>query len=512
MDLNQHILAVVEPAIEPTEVAIVDITEEEKGGEKQTKTVGAVIPSIQLNGYVFGDKDIESCIINMEDKVPSVTMKLADRNKAFGSDFTPRDGDCVTVFINSKNVDTFKTVHMDFEILDISSETTLEDGYPEITVRGNAKIPRLFAEVCKEYPNGTSLDHLELIARDLKLGLATNIDATDDSMQRLQTYTPTSDFIQNIVDTSYVSDNAFQRYYIDQYYYLNFIEVNRIFNSENSSLEDLQDSFMTLASSIAENPNTDETEDNVPTKLILSNHSNARGTSNYIGEYKLKNNSSAVSLANGYERNVSYYDNNTPDEGSKLLEFTIEAQTSENMTELEEPLKGRRGEDDYKEQVKFKYMGRMNAGDDGLGNVHSNSLYTELNNVQNNAELNKMKLDIVLEEFNPTIYKYQKVPVLIYAYDPQKIEAMKAAKEAKEKKGFKEAPIKGSDEGSVTNDENPNQMVDTFLSGYYVIENINYKYTMEDGMIQEVTLLRREWPSRLAGITEENMKKDAAAK
>ena len=153
----------------------------------------------------------------------------------------------------------------------------------------------------------------------------------------------------------------------------------------------------------------------------------------------------------------------------------------------------------------------MNAGEDGLGNVHKDALYTQLNNVQNNAELEKMKLNITLEEFNPTIYKYQKVPVLIYAQDSQKMEALKATKNVKAKKGFKEAPIKGADEGEVTPDEKPNQMVDTFLSGYYVIENINYKYSVEDGMIQDVTLLRREWPSRLAGITEENMKKDAAS-
>ena len=509
MDLNQHILAVVEPAIEPTEIAVVDITEEEKGGEKQTKTVGAVIPAIQLNGYVFGDKDIVSCKIDLSSVLPSVTMTLEDRNKAFGADFTPRDGDCVTVFINSKNVDTFKTIHMDFEILNISSENIDEGAFPQITVSGMAKIPKYFAEVCKEYANGSSLEHLELIARDLKIGLATNIDSMSDLMPRIQAYTPTSDFIKTIVEASYVADNSFQRFHIDQFYYLNFIDVNKIFNSENSSLADLQDTFMTLASSTAEKPETDETEDNIPTKLILSNHSNARGTSNYIAEYKLKNNSNAVSLENGYERNVSYYDNNNPEEGTNLLEFKIEAQSSENMTELEEPLKGRRGDDNYKEQVKFKYMGRMNAGEDGLGNVHPNELYSKLNNIQNNAELDKMKLTIVMEEFNPTIYKYQKVPVLIYAYDSQKIEGMKAIKGAKEEKGFKEAPLKGSDEGAITNDEEPNQMVDSFLSGYYVIENINIKYTVEDGMIQEVTLLRREWPSRLAGITEENMKKDS---
>ena len=243
MELDQHILAVVEPAIDPTAIELVDVSEESDGGEKQTKTVGAVIPSVQINGYVFGDKDIAACDINMSGHLPTISLELIDRNKAFGTDFSPRDGDCVTLFINSKNVDTFKAVHMDFEITSISSETGLEDEPPEIIVSGVAKIPRLYAESCRELPFGTSLDHLELIARDLKIGLATNIDLADDSMTRIQGFTPTIDLIKDIVNSSYISDDSFQRFYIDQYYYLNFIDVNMVFNSVNGSISDLQDTL-----------------------------------------------------------------------------------------------------------------------------------------------------------------------------------------------------------------------------------------------------------------------------
>lgn len=507
MELDQHILAVVEPAINPTAIEIVDVGDEADGGERQTKTVGAVIPFVQINGYVFGDKDIAMCMITMDGTIPSVFIQVEDRNKAFGVDFTARDGDCVTVFINSKNVDTFKAIHMDFDITTIASETTFEGAPPRIVVSGTARIPRLYAEACRDLPLGTSLDHLELIARDLGLGLATNIDLADDSMARIQAFTPTINLIRDIVDSSYISDDSFQRFYIDQYYYLNFIDVNRVFNSVNGSISDLQDTLMSLASSIAEDPSTDETADNVPTKLILSNHINTRKTSNHIETYDLINNSNEVSMRNGYERNIQYYDNNNPN--NKLLEFNIQALTSLEMTDLEEPLKGRRGEDNYLEHVKWKYVGRLNVGDDGLGNVHANQLYAEMANVQNNAELKKMKLKVKLEEFNPTIYKFQKIPVLIYSRDESKIEASKGLKDAKKEKGFEDDPIKGANTEETTNEEEPNQMLDTFLSGYYVIENINYIYTVEDGMIQELTLLRREWPSRLGGITEANMNSDA---
>jgi len=45
-------------------------------------------------------------------------------------------------------------------------------------------------------------------------------------------------------------------------------------------------------------------------------------------------------------------------------------------------------------------------------------------------------------------------------------------------------------------------MLDTFLSGHYVIENINIIYEADTGMRQEVTLLRREWPARINNINE----------
>ena len=174
---------------------------------------------------------IEKCTIDLSEVLPRVNLNLVDRTKAFALDFMPRDGYCVTIFINSKNVDTFKTLHMDFEITSISTNATTEDGEPMIKISGIAKIPKYFSEACRSFESGSSLDHLELIARDLKIGLATNIEETDDSMPRVQAYTPTFQFIEDIVDNSYVSETSFQRYHIDQFYYLNFVDVNKVFNS-----------------------------------------------------------------------------------------------------------------------------------------------------------------------------------------------------------------------------------------------------------------------------------------
>ena len=39
-------------------------------------------------------------------------------------------------------------------------------------------------------------------------------------------------------------------------------------------------------------------------------------------------------------------------------------------------------------------------------------------------------------------------------------------------------------------------MMDKFLSGFYIVENIDYRYDKDEGMFTHFTLIRREWPSR----------------
>ena len=57
MELDNHLLAVVEPAILPTEIKL-DNLGEDGGGAKQTKAIGTLKPFILVNSYQFGPADI----------------------------------------------------------------------------------------------------------------------------------------------------------------------------------------------------------------------------------------------------------------------------------------------------------------------------------------------------------------------------------------------------------------------------------------------------------------------
>ena len=143
-------------------------------------------------------------------------------------------------------------------------------------------------------------------------------------------------------------------------------------------------------------------------------------------------------------------------------------------------------------------MGRQNAGEDGLGNTHKNLMFSKLHNKQNQMEIEKMKLKVILSSFNPSIYKFQKIPVLMYHYDGVRAEASKQGDFKREEAGFSDQPF-GMAKGEDQNDAE--QVMDRFLSGHYIIENIDYVIDDPDGGLRQVvTLIRREWPTRIKNL------------
>ena len=504
MELENHILAVVEPAILPTEIKMDALAEDDgENTDKQSKEIGGFEPFILCNGVQVTSNEIESLNLELDGKVPSCTVVFRDTHGAFKVDSMPRDGDFFTILLNSKHQETFKSVHMDFDIIETSSEPENPNspGGGEISLIGVCKIPRLYAEDCQLLDSDTALNHLETVARELELGLATNIDSTDDAQARIQAYTTYFDFITSIVDDSYVSDDAFVKFYIDQYYYVNFVDINKIFNSPSPKLDEVMTVLTGFAESEGKRAGTEDNtdSDNVEVPLLLTNHKDLSGLSCHIIEHELINNSNKVSLEAGHSRTAQIYDNNS-DSGDRFQEFTIEPLVTEELSELDEPLRGNRKDERYKDQVKFKYMGRQNAGDDGLGNTHSNAIFTKLHDAQNNMETEKMKLIVSVVGFNPSIYKFCKIPVVMYHYDGVRIEAEQKADQKREEAGLTERPLKAGKPEGDPNDFT--QMMDKFMSGYYIVENINYRYDAESAITTELTLIRREWPSRSANLAE----------
>lgn len=505
MELSNNILAVVEPEIRPTEIKI-DALAEEEGQEaemKQTSVIATLQPMVLINGYQFQPGDIEFFELNLTQVLPTCRLSLKDSSGKFAVGSYPRDGDFFTILINSKNQETFKSIHMDFDISECSAPKEGNIASAQFDIAGFCKIPRIYAESCISLDSAGSLDHMEEIARDLTLGLATNIDATDDSQSRIMAYTPYIDFIKSIVKESYIGEESFQKWWIDSYYYMNYVDVNALFNSPNPPIEEFAESLASAAESMTPDSDSDkkaETGNDIEVPLLLTNHIAFMGNSSFIEASEIINNSNTISATAGYAREVTIYDNNGDE---KKQEFRIEPLGGNDLKELEEPMRGNRNDTRHLDQIKYKYIGRQEAGEDGLGNVHPNAAFSQLHNVQNELETQKMKLMVTLNSFNPSLYKYQKIPVLMYIVDKKAIEQNERIKGDKKELGMdKDEPFalaEDSEDIQEAGTRSPSQALDSFLSGYYLIEDIVYR--TEDGETkQTVTLLRREWPTRTENL------------
>lgn len=487
MALSNHILTIIEPSIKLDEYSVLSFKEEE-GQSNISDGLGAETPLVIVNGYAFTHKDIQTLEVDVCGTIPRISVSLVDTQGYFGVDTFPRDGDVLTLRIAALQKDLYKDIHIDFDLDDVQSppQNTVKRGLAgKYSFTGTMKVPTLYAEVCKNYPKGTSLDHLQAIASELGLGFATNIDTADDSMNMLIANDSIMDSIQKRVEHSYVNEDSFQTFSIDPYYYLNYVNYNDLINSE----EDFEEIKVNFTQNLADLPSSENDVNETEAPLVFTTHSNASGLNSHIVSYSLINRSGKAAKLNGYKKTLQYFENDS-EEG--LVSFEQEPLTSKSLKDIEEPLKGRRDEERYKSEVKVKYMGRIDT-DPETANTHINHNFARLHNKQNMDELQKMVLEIQLGAFHPAIHRYQKIPVFIYSETQNTVQA---DKQIKEKKGENfdtspPAPENGVESASA---------LDDFLSGFYVIGGIKYKYKNGEGFKQSLTLYRREWPSRINNI------------
>lgn len=489
MALDNHILTITEPTLKLDELKY-KAYNEEKGGSKTSQGYGFEAPLVVINGYTFNDEDIQSMVIDLEGKLPKISLVILDGQAGLMADQFPRDGDVINVRIASRQTDTFKDIRIDFDIDGVAGpkQNNIDKGTggAKFTLNGTMKVPGLFAEDCKAFGKGTSLDHIEMIATDLGLGLATNIDASDDEMNLIVAYEPMIDVIDNLIKHSYVGEESFQTYNIDPYYYLNYVDLNTLMDSP----EDIEVTFANLLENLNnENADADLEEDKDEGPMMLSNHSKLEGTNFYINGFSLKQDAGRAAKANGYKRVMQYFEDDS-EEG--IVNFEMEALQSKELKDIEEPQKGRRGEEYYKKEIKYKYAGRKNADPD-TASTHLNYSFAAIHNHQNMVEASKSKLLVQLNGFSPNIHKWQKLPVAIFGETQQQVFAADGVKQAKEEKGFE---VK--DKVDRDDDIKDPAVLDEFLSGFYVVAGIKIIYKAQEGKIkQNLVLYRREWPGRL---------------
>ena len=355
--------------------------------QKNLKDALGNFPVVFYGQYQIDYNDISYFSIYYVDGMPGISISFSDtlnlmRDKAF-----PLDDMKIKVFLNPRSVQ-LNEILIQFKITNFKTgENYHIDGLMDVNL--------LHIIQYKSYSNMTSFNTLQQIAKEAGLGFNTNVVGTNDAMTRINTGNKVNDFINEIVESSYISDNSFLSSFVDFYYNLNFVDIAKELDRNVSS--DLGITDNTLGSVL----NLDKKES--LTKLLLSNDESLRDTNLYFSKYDVINNSTEISLNTGYTSANNYYD----EDNKAILTFNIDSITSKGDKTI--ILKAMPQDNEFfKLNKTVYYTGRLDTD-----NCHKNYQYSLLHNEKNLYELCKIGIKLYMGQPNYSVYKYQKVQIFI---------------------------------------------------------------------------------------------------
>lgn len=404
-------------------------------------------PFFWYNGYQVSVRDIKSLDLWYEGIVPCASIVFADSIGFMKKEGFPLDNTKFEIFLNSgsKNL---KSIHLRFKLTKFT-----ENKNNSYRVVGTLDL-KDFYKIKFENFRGTSFEVLRQIAKDLELGYNSNITNTNDSMCWLNHGKTYKDLLTDIIEHSYISDTSYVLGYIDYYYCLTYVDIEKEWLRDISKDVGLNSTGLNYIAST-------EQQERVEI-LQLTNDKSNMSSPFYFGAFKLNNQSTKLSLTKGYYTTSKVYDSAS----KQFLVFDVDSQTSDGSKTI--ILKGAPGDNsDLQDNYRTNYSGRMDTE-----NVHKHYYYSETQNKVNLDNMVRISVDLELPNANFNLYKFMKIQINFV-----------------------------NDKTTISNDE----VISSRLTGEWVIIDIAYKWN-KGSLRQIVRAVRKE-----LGKTPEEINNDTSS-
>ena len=438
VDGTRPIISQIDPptiSVPPIKFSQDTVVKPSTAGQKPVTDGLGYTPFIWYSGYQIKTEDLVSVNLYHDGIIPKLEFNFKDTQNILKGDGTPQDQTSVELFLNSTS-ENIKSIHLVFKI--DGFDKSPEKSGQTYTIRGTIDIPKLYITKNKSY-KGTSFEVLREVSKELGLGFNSNRTSADDSMTWRSTNKKPYDFINDVIQHSYISDKSFMLGYIDYYYCFNYVDVEKE-QTRNVTGDVVID---TAGSSKTSTP---EDQDRI-IPLRLTNDQTFNSSSLFFEKYTTKNNSTKTSLQVGYLTVAKYYDRVT----KSFLVFDVDSSTSDGKSSL--ILKGKQADDKFfKENIVTKFLGKLDTD-----NMHKNYNYAYTQNRINLDNLTKIGVDVTLSNPNFCLYKYMRVTIDII-----------------------------NPSATPTEDS-----MNYRYSGKYIISNISYSF-IRGSLKQELSLVRSE--------------------
>jgi hypothetical protein len=403
-------------------------------------------PLVWYNGIYIPPYLIDSFMLSTNEFCPSLHIVFRDETKQMVNLGFALDNTIISLYIDSRTKDAsgssiLRPIRMDFKIIDFD----FDDEENLFRINGIPNIDGLYIQRIKSYTNMTSYDTLKALAKDMHLGFNSNIQNTTDNMNWLNFSLENHTFIKDVTKRAYKSDNSFFDSFIDFYYNLNFIDVEQCFKE---SL-DIKGVLTSSEEGIEEDKSQIVDDLYITSSKYLKNRYN-----NLYESFTIHNNSTKVSLDNGYTEQIHYYDKtgNWKQKGGTFLRFDLQTNTDGKGIILKSSPNDVGESGFFKRNTKKVYVQPLD-----VDNTHKNFNFAFILNEYNKAEIDKIQISVIMRTPNYNFYKFQKIKVYVMN------------------------PVLG--EESTMNER---------LTGGWLIKEINLIYDTENGMSQELIMSKRE--------------------
>lgn len=390
--------------IDPPKINIGPITfpVQDKAVEEnnQVLTQIGLTPFVWYNGFQIKESSIFKLQVYYSGFAPMCLIKFSDNLGLIAKQGMPLADATFDIFFNSNSA-VLKSIFMRFRIVDFQQNP--DKSY---TMTGQIDLKNFHKVNYKSY-KGTSFAVLRRIAEELELGFNSNIDETNDEMTWTNTGLKYESFISQIISHSYISDTSYIQAYIDFYYGLTVVDLEKEWSRDCNSDLGIQTGGVT----VVDPKKKDEKNQLVP--LILANDQAIHYSTMYFHNYVVQNNATNKSLESGQFTTTKYYDIKS----KQFLIFDVDSQTTQSDNQV--ILKGKPADsDDIQTNYTTVFGGKVD-----LSNVHKNYLYAEVLNRRNLIDLSKIVVTFEMPNPNFNLYKYQKIRMQFINPAPSVVEA-----------------------------------------------------------------------------------------
>lgn len=264
----------------------------EMGEYQQTKVEGIAAPLIRLNDIAIISDQVQRFELR-SNPIPQVDVEIVDQFGLSRALDSPKSDNLLIAQILPPFDNGYKKINLRFYITSYRISGNI------LRIHGEYNVAEQHDIVLEAFGQKTTYELAELVAERLKLGLASNLEGTDDSRW---IYSPSKDLLSVLSKEVPFGGGETQLldWWIDYWNYLNLVDIYDRVNGPEEHPK-----IWTVTTNAVEMNEVNSTSP-VEVDAILTNHPSMNGTPLYIDGYKLNSNTSE-NLLRGTDKSIETY-------------------------------------------------------------------------------------------------------------------------------------------------------------------------------------------------------------